>query len=130
MNEGRRNPRVLLIDDDTVFAALLRREFGVQDIPFAYASSGKEGLEMLKKDTKPNIILLDISMPDMDGFEVLERLQRDPELSEIPVVIMSNFGRESDIEWGKKIGAHKFVEKISLIPSEIVDMACEEARFN
>ena len=123
-----KNPRVLLVEDDPELSKLYSRALQIEDIPFEHAPSGEEALEILKKKELPDIILLDISLPGIDGFEVLKRLKVIPLLAEIPVVIMSNFSRPEDIEWGKKLGAKKFIEKVSLLPADIVDIARTEAR--
>ena len=122
-----KNPKVLLVEDDVEIARLYRRAFELEDIVCTQVPSGEEALETLKRGDLPNIILLDISLPGMDGFEVLKQIRMIPLWANIPVVIMSNFSRAEDIEWGKKLGAKKFVEKVSLTPGEIADLVRSES---
>ena len=125
-----KEPKVLLVDDDDNFAQLVNTKFALENIPLWRASGGEEGLALLEKGQVPDLILLDIDMPGIDGFETLKRIKRNPAIADIPVVIMSNFSREEDIEWGKKLGAKKFVEKVSMVPSDIVELVRAEAKKN
>ena len=118
------NLSVLFIEDDEVLSKMYAREFDMESIPHTHAKDGKSALDLLKI-IRPSIILLDISLPDIDGFEVLKQIKSDQHVANIPVVIMSNFSRPEDIEWGKKLGAVKFVEKASLVPSDVVDIVRE-----
>ncbi|OGC81061.1 hypothetical protein A2943_01995 [Candidatus Adlerbacteria bacterium RIFCSPLOWO2_01_FULL_51_16] len=117
--------KVLLVEDDEVLMRLFERQFNMEEIPFLPAESGEKALALLAGGERPDVILLDISLPDIDGFEVLRSIKANPETRHIPVVILSNFSRPSDIEWGKKLGAVRFVEKVSVTPSEITDLVRE-----
>ena len=115
--------RVLLVEDDRIFADLLSKQFSHRNAEVIHAGTGKEALSALQGDGKFDVILLDISLPDIDGFEVLSRIQGEPLLKAIPVVVISNFAQEKDIEWGRNLGVKQFVKKISVMPIEIVDIA-------
>ncbi len=119
-------PHVLCIEDDEVLARMYARAFETEGMPFVHMPGGEEALEYLGKGEYPTIILLDISLEGMDGFEVLKRLKEDPRTKDIPVIIMSNYSREEDIEWGKKLGARRFVNKSAVVPNEIIDIVKEE----
>ncbi|MES2007019.1 MAG: response regulator [Patescibacteria group bacterium] len=121
------NPTVLLVEDDETLARLYMRQFEMDNISCTHAADGKSALDLLKI-VRPSVILLDISLPDTDGFEILKVIKADPNVAQIPVIIMSNFSRPEDIEWGKKLGAKKFVEKVSLVPADVVDLVREEAK--
>ncbi len=112
---------VLFVEDDETLARMYARQFEMEGISYTHAADGKSALDLLKV-IRPSIILLDISLPDIDGFEVLKQIKADPHIANIPVVIMSNFSREEDIEWGKKLGAKKFVEKASLVPADVAEL--------
>ncbi len=116
---------VLFVEDDEILAKMYARQFDIESISYTHAKDGKTALDLLKM-IRPSIILLDISLPDIDGFEVLKQIKADPKIASIPVVIMSNFSRPEDIEWGKKLGAKKFVEKASLLPADVVDIVRAE----
>ena len=115
---------VLFVEDDEVLSKMYARQFDMESMHYTHAKDGKSALDLLKI-IRPSIILLDISLPDIDGFEVLKQIKSDQHIASIPVVIMSNFSRPEDIEWGKKLGAIKFVEKASLVPSDVVDIVRE-----
>lgn len=119
------NLRVLLVEDDGVLADLLSTQFRNQGIECVVAATGEDALKFLETDQNFGVILLDLSLPGTDGFEVLSRIKKDPLVAAIPVIIVSNFGMENDIAWGKKLGAASFVSKVSMVPAEIVSLARE-----
>jgi len=73
------------------------------------------------KENKPDIVLLDLILPGIDGFEVLAKIKEDEELSNIPVIILSNLGQRDDVDRGIKLGATDFLIKAHFTPSEIVE---------
>jgi DNA-binding response OmpR family regulator len=83
------------------------------------AIDGEKGEEKIK-EVKPDIVLLDLILPGIDGFEVLERVKKDPEVAEIPVIILSNLGQKSEVERGLNLGAVDFLIKAHFTPAEIV----------
>ncbi|MBU1853366.1 MAG: response regulator [Candidatus Omnitrophica bacterium] len=81
--------RILIIDDEKDFCSIVKMNLeNTGDFELSVATNGKKGLELAKK-LKPDLILLDIHMPGMDGFEVLEKLKKNLDTIEIPVVILS-----------------------------------------
>jgi DNA-binding response OmpR family regulator len=83
------------------------------------AIDGEKGEEKIK-EVKPDIVLLDLILPGIDGFEVLERTKKDPEVAEIPIIILSNLGQKSEVERGLNLGAVDFLIKAHFTPAEIV----------
>ncbi len=118
-------PRVLLIEDDAVLAGLLSAQFHHEGLECVVATSGEEALERLARDAAINAILLDISLPGIDGFEVLSDIKHNPRTASIPVIIISNFSQDKDIAWGKQLGAERFISKISVVPADIVSITRE-----
>ncbi len=112
---------VFFVEDDEDIARMYSRQFEMEGIPFIHAKDGTEALNLLKV-ARPSVILLDISLPDIDGFEVLKQIKADQAIAHIPVIIMSNYSRQEDIEWGKKLGAKEFIEKVSIVPADITDI--------
>ncbi len=126
---AERPSRVLLVEDDRVFADLLTKQFSARGSELVHCASGKEAMNALEKESLFDVILLDVALPDIDGFEILSRIRAIPALAAIPVVVISNFTVEQDIEWGRKLGVTRFVKKISVMPGDIVDTAlkaCEK----
>lgn len=111
--------KILIIEDDPVaikaFEEQLGDQFGIE-----YAYDGEVGLEKLKKD-KPDLIILDIIMPKMPGFDVLRQIKGDPKTTDIPVIIVSNLGQESEIQKGKKLGADEYFIKTELSLSTLLN---------
>lgn len=101
---------ILIIDDTpdnlTHISTLLKEKFKVK-----VATNGGKGLTIAATDPKPNLILLDIMMPEMDGFEVCQKLKADPGTAAIPVIFLSGKSESADIEKGMSLGAQGFVSK-------------------
>ncbi len=115
--------RVFLVEDDRVLADLLARQFVLRGAEIVIANTGKDAINILEKDATFNVIILDLSLPDIDGFEILSRIKDVPVISTIPVIVISNFAVEKDAEWARKLGVSQFLKKVSLMPGEIVDIA-------
>jgi len=109
---------ILIVEDDKLLSDLLLRKLG-NSYEVSHATTGEDALKMLK-DEKPALVLLDILLPGMDGFEVLRSIKGSPTTKDVPVVILSNLGQESDIKKGKELGAEKFLVKVTLTLDDIV----------
>lgn len=112
--------KILLVEDDTLLMNLYSKKFEIEGYYIAVAENGKLGLEKAR-EIIPDIILLDIMMPEMDGFEVLKKLKADPATANIPVIILTNINQMEDIEKGLSLGAVDYFIKAHFIPSEIVE---------
>ena len=104
---GDSGPLVLIVDDDTSTQDLIRRMLKSQNFRMTGALKGSSGLE-LAKSLKPDVILLDIYLPDQDGWKVLDQLKSDPEMADIPVFIISVTEAEKDADMS---GVQKFLHK-------------------
>ena len=110
MISGRKSPgRVLVIDDDVAARELLGRLLATEKFDVRSADSGEEGLR-LARDWKPDVITLDVLMPEMDGWAVLRALKADPSIAGIPVIILSIVG-DQNRELGSALGATGFLTK-------------------
>jgi len=103
--------KILIIEDDRFLSLVLKGRLEREGFEVYQAFDGNEALEALKKIT-PDIILLDLIMPNMSGFEFLESLRSDPQYASIPVVVVSNLGQESDIEKAKSLGVIEYYVKV------------------
>ncbi len=103
------NKKVLIIEDEVALNETLSDLLG-RTYKIYSAVDGPDGLKKIQKE-KPDLVLLDIFLPGMDGFEILEKIQKDKKLSEIPVIILSNCGGQKDIERGLELGAKEFLIK-------------------
>ena len=88
--------KILVIEDDAFLGKIIKRKLLKENYAVVEALDGEEGLNVAKEE-KPDIILLDLVLPEMDGFEVLAKLKADPQMSKIPVLILSNLGRKEEI---------------------------------
>lgn len=110
--------RVLLIEDEKEVAELYKLKLTLDGYEVIVASSGQEGLtEAFKKE--PELIFLDIKMPEMDGFEVLKKLRQSPKTESVPIIILSNFDEEDLIERGLTLGANEYLIKSQFTPEQI-----------
>ncbi len=110
---------ILLIEDDRILADMYRLKFEVSGLGLLVAFGGYEGLDSAKK-AKPDLILLDLRMDDLDGFEVLTRLKADPTLAHIPVILLTNMSEKDNAEKGLALGAEAYVLKSKILPDALV----------
>jgi DNA-binding response OmpR family regulator len=113
-------PKILIIEDDKFLRELIAKKLNEEGFGVDEAVDGEEGLRK-SKEGKPNLILLDLILPGIDGFEVLAKIKQDPEIKSIPVIILSNLGQKEDIEKGIKLGAFDYLVKAHFTPGEIIE---------
>ena len=111
--------KILLAEDDPFIAEIYITSLKNADFKVALATNGEECLPKAKEE-KPDLILLDLLLPKMDGFSVLKRLKEDSELKNIPVIILTNIGEKENIEKGLKMGAIEYLIKTNFSPEEII----------
>jgi DNA-binding response OmpR family regulator len=111
--------KILVIEDDKFLRELISQKILKEGYDVSEAVDGEKGVEATKKE-RPDLVLLDLILPGIDGFEVLARIKADPEISNIPVIILSNLGQKDDIEKGLKMGAIDYLIKAHFTPSEII----------
>lgn len=102
--------KVMWIEDDPILNDIMNRWLRQYDLDLMSADNGLEGLELIKRK-KPDILLLDIMLPDINGFEILEQMKKDPELKDIPVILFSNLSHQEDVDKGYALGASRFIVK-------------------
>lgn len=117
MNDNQ--PKVFIVEDDKFLSLVLKGRLEREGITVYQAFDGKEALELLKKDI-PDLILLDLIMPNMSGFEFLENLRQDPQYASIPVVVISNLGQESDVQKAKTFGVIEYYVKVRTSIEDLV----------
>jgi len=112
--------KILVIEDDKFLRKVINKKLSREGYEVIEAVDGEKGLKAIKEE-KPDLILLDIILPEMDGFEVLAEIKEDPVLSQIPVIILSNLGEKKEVEKGLKMGAKDYLIKAHFTPGEIMD---------
>lgn len=113
-------PKILLIEDDSLVTRMYQRLF-TEDSGFQLiiAKDGQEGLKILK-ETAPDLILLDIIMPKIDGIEVLKRIKKDEETADIPVLMLTNLNEPTPVADAISLGARGYLVKSNYMPSEVM----------
>ncbi len=112
--------KILLVEDEESLAQMYSTKFTSEGYEVDIANDGYTGLQLAQKN-KPDLILLDIILPQMDGFMVLKELKQSAKTKKIPVIMLTNLGQNEDIKRGKDLGADDYLVKASLTPSELVD---------
>jgi CheY-like chemotaxis protein len=112
--------KILLIEDEEIMIGLLQKKLIQSGYEVLVARNGLEGLETMKKE-RPDLVLLDIIMPKMTGFDVMIKKNEDKDLREIPVIIISNSGQPVEIDKARKMGAKDWLIKTEFDPQEVLD---------
>jgi diguanylate cyclase (GGDEF)-like protein len=102
--------RVLVAEDDNISATILLHRLEKEGLEVVRYSDGRAAYEGALEDT-PDLVILDIKMPGMDGFEVLERLRRTPSYSKVPIILLTSMGSEADVVRGFQLGADDYILK-------------------
>ena len=123
-NPGNNSQTVLVVEDDQFLRDLIVKKLEEEGLKTIQAIDGEEGLRLIREN-KPTIVLLDLILPGIDGFEVLKQIKAEPDLSDIPIVILSNLGQKDDIDRGLDLGAKDYLIKAHLTPGEIVQRVKE-----
>jgi len=112
--------KILIIEDDKFLRELISQKLVKEGYETSEAVDGEEGLKKLKTE-QPDLALLDLILPGIDGFEVLAQRKEEPTLSSIPIIILSNLGQKEDVEKGLKLGAVDYLIKAHFTPGEIIE---------
>ena len=120
--------KILLVEDDNFLSELLSKKLMESSAAVTRAANGEEAIQILKSNPKFDLILLDLMLPKIGGFEVMEAINADEKIKGTPVIILSNLGQKNDVEKGVSLGAKKFLVKAILSLDEIVDAAAEIAK--
>ncbi len=112
--------RILLIEDDPLILDMYKTRLEEEGFTVLATAVGTEGLSLAEKE-KPDIILLDIILPELDGFSILNTLKNKNVTKKIPVLLLTNLGQDSDIAKGKTLGAQEYLVKANFTPTQIVE---------
>jgi len=116
----KRMKKILLIEDEELIIKLLSKKLVSIGYDVLLAMDGQEGIEKMKQSV-PDLVLLDIVMPRMGGFEVMAEMKKDAVLAKIPVIIISNSGQPLELEKAKQLGAADWLVKTEFDPKEVAD---------
>lgn len=112
--------KILLIDDHRTVLRLLEAILKLRGYELLYAENGQQGMAMARQE-QPDLILLDVMMPEIDGFKVCQYLKEQPDTAHIPVVFLTARGAEDDLATGRRVGAEGFLTK-PFLAKEVLDL--------
>lgn len=111
---------ILIVEDESLLGNLLKQRLEHEGFNVVWCKDGEEAIASLRSK-KPDLILLDIILPKISGFELLETMQADPQIERAPVIITSNLGQDSDVARGQSLGAIEYFIKAKVSIEELVD---------
>jgi len=111
--------KIAIIEDDSVISQMYRMKFEADGFDVQLANNGKRGVALVE-EMQPDIILLDLQMPEMDGAEALEIIRKNDWGKRIPVIILTNLGEEESPKQIRSLGIHSYIVKADLTPREVV----------
>ena len=112
--------KVLIVDDDAFLSGIYATKLDIEGFEVVAARDGEEGVKAAMKEM-PDLILMDVLMPKLDGFEALKKIKEDPVTKNIPVIMLTNLGQKEDVEKGLQLGAVDYLIKAHFVPAEAVD---------
>lgn len=110
---------ILLVEDDPFLIDIYTKKLKELGYAADVALDGQEAMKKLQEKL-PDLLLLDIVLPNMDGWEILRKIKKDDNLKKLKVVILSNLGQKSEVEKGLTLGANKYLIKAHYTPSQVV----------
>lgn len=111
--------KILVVDDEVYILHILDFSLGAEGYEVITAADGEEAIDRARVE-KPDLVVLDIMMPKVDGFEACRRLKGDPETSQIPVILLTAKGREVDRQMGMEVGADDYIVK-PFSPTKLIE---------
>ncbi len=119
-NAALKGKKIMWVEDDSFLSDLIARKLSSQGATLFHAENGEAAGRLLETE-KPDLILLDILLPGIDGYEVLKKIKANPTQKNIPVILLSNLGQREEVEKGKLLGAARFLIKATVTLDEIVE---------
>ena len=114
------NKKVLIVEDDMALFNMYSVELKIKGYDVLNVNDGIQAMPKAK-EYKPDIILLDIMLPGMNGLNILTEVKSDPQTSEIPVIMLTNYGSEDNVKKALESGAADYIMKYKILPSELSD---------
>lgn len=128
MTDAAAGGRVLVVDDDPLILEVLRTILQLRELEVACAGDGAAALEQLERDPLPDVIVCDVMMPGLDGFEVCRRIKADPRTATVPVILLTARDRAEDREAGRAAGCDDYVTK-PFNPLALTDLIAQYAEL-
>lgn len=112
--------KILFIEDDPLIVKIYTTRLSADGYEVLSAENGEAGLK-IAEESLPDLVVLDIMMPKMDGFGVLEKLRHHPKFTKVPILVYSNLAKEEEMARAEKMGATEFIVKANLSPTEMIE---------
>lgn len=112
--------KILVIEDNKFIRKVIKNKFSGENYNVVEAIDGERGI-MMAREEQPDIILLDLVLPEIDGFEILQKLKKESKTSKIPVIILSNLGEKENVKKGLELGAVDYLIKANFNPNDILE---------
>ena len=112
--------KILIVEDELDIISIYQVAMEGSDFEIVTAKNGKIGLEVAAKE-KPDLIILDLLMPEMDGFGFLEAAKNDEQIKNIPIIVASNLGQSDDIDRAREYGIKDYLVKDRITPKDIME---------
>ena len=113
--------KIMIVDDDTFLLNMYSMKFGKNGFSAETSQSGEEALKKLKEGFVPNVMLVDVIMPGMDGLEFLEHVRKENLASNATVIMLTNQSDTADIEKAKSLKVNGYIVKATTVPSEVIN---------
>ena len=114
------NARILIVEDDEFLLTMYQTKLNLENFEVLTALNGMQGVKIAQKEL-PDLILLDLNLPEMNGFEVLANLKHDKVTQDIPVIVLTNYSQKEDIDKCFSLGAADYLIKAHFVPAEVVE---------
>lgn len=113
--------KILIVEDEEIMINLLEKKLRDHGYEVSSARDGQAGLRLLKEQDSPDLILMDLIMPKMDGYSVMEEIQKDEKLAKIPLIVISNSGQPVELDKIRELGAIDWLVKTEFNPQELLE---------
>ena len=117
--DNTKKPKVLFVEDDTGLASIFKMRMETEGFEVTLCTDGESALQV-GRELKPDLILLDIMMPKLDGFAALDLFRTTPETQAAKIVVMSALSQSTDIEHAKKLGADDYIVKSQVVIDDVM----------
>lgn len=118
--ENQKNKKIMVVEDDPFVMDIYCTKLNQDGYEILRAENGAEAVKKLEEET-PDLVLLDIIMPYVDGLQVLRKIKADEKLKNIPVILLTNLSQKEDINEGLGLGADDYLIKSHFTPSEVLE---------
>jgi len=119
MSTDLKNLRIMLVDDDSFLLEMYALKFKERGIQIETYSNPSEALEVLRGGAIPDVLMMDVVMPELDGIELLQLLKEE-KLGNPTIIMLSNQGQDTDVEKAVALGADGYIVKANVVPSEVI----------